>query len=996
MFMKSISILKKWLFLSIIISIKVSVLLAQQVPEMMYFKFNASGNQQNYASSAVGNNPATLTGISVGSTGQFGSALVGNGATSTSNNLNTGWNTNMPSTGWTISFWVNNFPATVSTTQYFFGDYTSGSQFRCFTGGVAGNNNLLVRGTGITDVPINSIGSSPCVIHIVYTGSAILVYKNATLANTVSQSSVNLTGTVPFFIGSANSTSNSIPSGTLMDEFRMYSRALTQTEITATYNQMLPVGGADAGITAITAPQDTFCSSSKTVSVRLKNFGTVAISNVKINWKVNNVAQTTYNWSGSLASNDSTLVNIGTYSFSAGTAYTVKAYTYQPNGGNDTIVTNDTATKSSFVVNPTATATITVNGQPTLCLGDSVQLSANSGTGLTYMWRYAGVDLTGETNITYYAKEHGYYNVTVNNVYNCPKTSTGQLISVDTLVTPTITVTSQTTFCTGDSVKITAPSGKTLIYQWKKNGMAISGATKSTYYAKSTGSYKVVVTKNSVCMDSSNTITITVNPRPTAKATAAGPTSVCMGDSVVMNADTGTGLIYQWKKNGAIIVGATKTSYVAKTSGSYRVVVTNKYPCADSSSAIVITVNSLPVATATPTASTTFCEGDSVRINANVSAGLVYQWRKNGVNIVKATKSYYYASVSGSYKVVVTNLNGCTDSSSAVTITVNPHPNATTIPTGSVTFCSADTLVIYAQTGTGLTYQWKKNGVDIPGSTGSSLVVKTTGLFAVVITNTSLCKETSKNIVVTLYTSPVASMVATGPTTICNGSSVVLKGNSGYGYSYQWYMDGNPINGATDTIYSAKTQGIYYYKTIMGPCSAISSTINVSVVTPYVKLGNDTTVCSDQSVVLNAGTGVNKYWWSTGDTTQTITVDSSGVGFGIKTIIVKVTLNGCEKFDTIKITFKKCAGIKQDLNSKLVRIFPNPSSGIFNLEFEDLNGLFEIRINDIAGKTVYNENISLKGAKEKRVIDLSAKAKGLYFIRLSNKSIIRTEKIVIQ
>ena len=147
----------------------------QNVPEYMYYKFDAPGNQTNYASAPVGNNPATLTGLTIGNTGQFGTALIGNGLVSTTNELTTGWATNLPSTGWTISFWLNNFPATAATTYYFFGDNTAGT-FRCFTGGVAGNNNLWLRGTGLTDVQINAIGSSPIVIHLVYIGTAVKVF----------------------------------------------------------------------------------------------------------------------------------------------------------------------------------------------------------------------------------------------------------------------------------------------------------------------------------------------------------------------------------------------------------------------------------------------------------------------------------------------------------------------------------------------------------------------------------------------------------------------------------------------------------------------------------------------------------------------------------------------------------------------------------------------------------------------------------------------------
>jgi hypothetical protein len=112
----------------------------------------------------------------------------------------------------------------------------------------------------------------------------------------------------------------------------------------------------------------------------------------------------------------------------------------------------------------------------------------------------------------------------------------------------------------------------------------------------------------------------------------------------------------------------------------------------------------------------------------------------------------------------------------------------------------------------------------------------------------------------------------------------------------------------------------------------------------------------------------------------------------MKTISVKVTLKGCEKSDTIKITFKNCAGINQDRNNKLINIFPNPSAGIFTLEFDDMIGLFEIRITDITVKIAYVEKLSLKGTKSSRLFDLSSKPKGIYFLRLADESEIRTKR----
>src|SRR5262249_9089447 len=122
------------------------------------------------------------------------------------------------------------------------------------------------------------------------------------------------------------------------------------------------------------------------------------------------------------------------------------------------------------------------------------------------------------------------------------------------------------------------------------------------------------------------------------------------------------------------------TSSALSVNSWFRRVVTSGSCTSDTSSAIAITINSLPTATATPSGSTPFCQGGSVTINANTGSGLTYQWKKDGNNISGATSSSYSATTSGSYKVIVTNSNSCSDSSSAVTVTVNSLPTASATP----------------------------------------------------------------------------------------------------------------------------------------------------------------------------------------------------------------------------------------------------------------------------------------------------------------------------
>lgn len=221
---------------------------AQSIPELMYFKFNSStgGNVPNDAqvTSRVSASGA-LNGATVGGAGQFGGALQGNGGATGSNSLNANWATNL-SGPWTISLWMKGITNTASN-NYIFGG-SGGTTFRAFTGTglVAGGGNIWVRGTGMTDVKINNIfdaTGTAVVLHLVYDNTVpeIRVYINGVYSSSQSQTAtMTMTGT-DFRIG-GQASSTGIPNGSLIDEFRMYNRALTATEIAATWNVELNPG----------------------------------------------------------------------------------------------------------------------------------------------------------------------------------------------------------------------------------------------------------------------------------------------------------------------------------------------------------------------------------------------------------------------------------------------------------------------------------------------------------------------------------------------------------------------------------------------------------------------------------------------------------------------------------------------------------------------------------------------------------------------------------
>jgi hypothetical protein len=112
--------------------------------------------------------------------------------------------------------------------------------------------------------------------------------------------------------------------------------------------------------------------------------------------------------------------------------------------------------------------------------------------------------------------------------------------------TPIASVSGATTFCQGGSV--TLSSSLTSGNQWYNNGNLVSGATSPTYTATVAGVYTVATSSGTCVSSPSNAITITVNPLPSSVITPSGSTTFCSGGSVVLNANTGSGLTYQWKR----------------------------------------------------------------------------------------------------------------------------------------------------------------------------------------------------------------------------------------------------------------------------------------------------------------------------------------------------------------------------------------------------------------------------------------------------------------
>lgn len=429
-----------------------------------------------------------------------------------------------------------------------------------------------------------------------------------------------------------------------------------------------------------------------------------------------------------------------------------------------------------ITTHPTAAQSVTTGGTATFMVVASGLPSP------TYQWLKNGVVMAGATGTTLTlssvtANDNATYAVLVTNVAGSATSNAGVLTVVaEPVVTPpppppppvptteapaftTQPVATQSVVAGGTvSFSVAASGTPTPTYQWRKNDVAITGATLATLSLSSltgsdAGTYSVVAS-NSAGSVTSNSAVLTVTepvvvapppppppaPAPTNEAPkiTSQPSStqtILAGSSAALSISaTGSPTpSFQWRKNGANIAGATSATLnlravTSADAATYSVVATNAFGTVVSDNATIV-VNVAPVITTQP-APQAVSSGASVKFTAVVSAipGATFQWRKNGVAIPGATSAVLsIASASqadaGSYSVVATNAVGTASSHNAALIIAAPPVIVKQPSSVSASAKSKVTLSVSASGSPTPTYQWKKDGHIIPGATEASLVL---------------------------------------------------------------------------------------------------------------------------------------------------------------------------------------------------------------------------------------------------------------------------------
>lgn len=557
----------------------------------------------------------------------------------------------------------------------------------------------------------------------------------------------------------------------------------------------------------------------------------------------------------------------------------------------------------------------------------------------------------------------------------------------------------QTTVCANQTIDFTNQSTNSTSWQWSFPGGNPSTSTSQNPQIQypGSGTYSVtLIATNSGGIDTLvKTNYITVNPLPTASITAGGSTIFCQPGSVTLNANSGPGFSYQWKKNTADILGANESSYVSNLAGSYTCTFSDG--CGSAlSNAIDVIVNSVPSAPAIPVGSVIACKSSTNNAYsvASVNGADTYTWTVPAgatISSGQGTNSItiQFSTTAGSGNICVYGSNSCGNSpATCLAITTTSSVPATPISiSGNVVNCPGSSGAVFSclAVANATTYNWTlpanssiTSGMGTNSITVSFLSTFTSGYIKVAAAN---CKGSGGSRSLTLYSKPATPGVPTGPITgVCAGTSNVTYTIAPVNLAtyYTWIAPTNAtiVSGQGTTSVTLNFNSVFTSGSLnvsagnaCGSGNSRATTIRSISLTPGTITG-PATVCPNQTGLaysIAAVAGATTYNWTVpagasitaGQNSTVITVN-----YGASPGSVKVNSgNACgnSSYKTLAVSLiSSCRGAvtprEDDFN---LFVFPNPSNSQFTMPRDPSMGSNVVLIlRDLAGREISTfENI---------------------------------------
>lgn len=557
----------------------------------------------------------------------------------------------------------------------------------------------------------------------------------------------------------------------------------------------------------------------------------------------------------------------------------------------------------------------------------------------------------GQTTPFLYVDSTGYYSVTVIDSNNCRATDSLFVTINDLPLAPFNNDTiSQCSYDTIDALNVGSS------YLWNTND------TTQSIVPGASGTYSVTITSPDGCVLNDQ---ITLNLFADAVAQLGPDTSFCLGGSATLNAGTGpVGTNYTWS------TGATSQVVVISAPGTFTVTVTTPQGCS-ASDEITLSATQPPVVSLGP--DSTFCD-DFTLDPGNV--GTTYSWSTG------ATSQSISGTVSGTYSVTVTDVNGCSETDD-VNILVRPTPN---VDLGLDKVVCANQPVTLDAGFPGFIYQWSTL------ATTQTITVNTPGSYFVQVTDPgSGCMGMD-----TINLNGSFLTANLGPDfSLCNGTSATLDAGSGAA-AYLWN------DGSTAQTLQINQAGTYIVQVADGFGCVDTDTINVNAaVPPTATISGPNTTAMLQNIQFNgnsANTNVTYSWdFGDGNTSNQQNPTHQYQAMGSFQVCLTVSNGLCATTTCQDVTVSAPVGVEDALFAQSVNVYPNPNNGSFSVSF-DLPKALDLRVEvyAVTGQKLVDRELNAVRALIEDV-DISDYAKGMYFLKItSDKGNEMIRKVIVE
>lgn len=617
---------------------------------------------------------------------------------------------------------------------------------------------------------------------------------------------------------------------------------------------------ADKPIPTFTVAGNTSCSS--TLNVSMTNTST-GVGN-------------TYVWDFGDGTN-STLVNPGKTYASTG-SYVIRLVATNFAGCKDS-----TERSLTFATKPTASFTVNSNIQCTV--SNTFTFTNTSVGGSTYNWSFGDGFTSSEMNPTKQYTSAGTYTVKllVTNASGC-KDSITQVVSVLAKPTPDFTISGGTGCSSNLTIQlINLSSGSSPSYSWDFGDGTTSNAINpsKTYATIGTYTIKLIVTNGNGCKDSIS-VNFAISSKPVVNFTINN-SNQCENTNLFTFTNTTTGAsTYNWSFGdgfASTAVNPTK-QYTAVGTYTVKLVATNSNGCSDS---ISKTVTVVPKTSAGFTISgATGCTNNRTISFNNTSTGTgnTCSWDFGDGNISTSTSPAKTYAAAGTYtiKLVVTNINGCKDSTIQI-ITFNAFPVAaiSLASSTSATQCfNGNSFAFNVSPVSGVTYNWSFGDGGISTLTNPTKSYSSVGDYTVklVVTNSLGCKD-SATTSVTVLTSPTASYTYSGATGCTTNRTLNFTNTSNGAGFYLWGFGDNTIASSVSTsktyITTAGTYNVQLLALNANGCrDSVTQIVSFkSLPTAAIAFAGNTSQCLNNNSYLfvDNSTSASTYSWNFGDGT---------------------------------------------------------------------------------------------------------------------------------